>query len=162
MERQLIDQEIVRREKVNKLIELGVRPFGQRYDVTHHTKNIFDAYGNLNKEQLSENQINVKVAGRIVLKRGQGKAGFMHIQDKLGRIQLYIRQDNVSELDFEVYKLSDLGDIVGIEGHLFRTNTNELTIKVLKYTHLSKALRPLPEKFHGLQDIEETRRKRSC
>ena len=111
MERQLIDQEIVRREKVNKLIELGVRPFGQRYDVTHHTKNIFDAYGNLNKEQLSENQINVKVAGRIVLKRGQGKAGFMHIQDKLGRIQLYIRQDNVSELDFEVYKLSDLGDI---------------------------------------------------
>lgn len=160
MERQLIDQEIVRREKVNKLIELGVRPFGQRYDVTHHTKNIFDAYGNLNKEQLSENQINVKVAGRIVLKRGQGKAGFMHIQDKLGRIQLYIRQDNVSELDFEVYKLSDLGDIVGIEGHLFRTNTNELTIKVLKYTHLSKALRPLPEKFHGLQDIEETRRKR--
>ena len=156
----LTDQEIVRRNKVKELEKLGVRPFGHRFDVTTHTDEIFRAFGDKTKEELQDLNINIRIAGRIVLKRGQGKAGFMHIQDRNGRIQIYVRTDSISELEAKVWKQSDLGDIIGVEGFLFRTNTGELSVHVTKYTHLSKALKPLPEKYHGLQDIEETRRKR--
>lgn len=95
-----------------------------------------------------------------MLKRGQGKAGFMHIQDRDGQIQVYVRMDAIGEQAYELFKSADLGDIVGIKGHMFRTKTNELTVKASVYTHLTKALRPLPDKFHGLQDKEEARRRR--
>ena len=156
----LTDQEIIRRKKVEELKELGVAPFGHRFEVTTHAAEIFRAFGEKTKEELAELNINIRMAGRIVLKRGQGKAGFMHIQDRTGRIQIYVRTDSVTELEAKVWKLSDLGDIIGVEGFIFRTNTNELSVHVTKYVHLSKALKPLPEKYHGLTDVEEIRRKR--
>ncbi|MGI6787322.1 MAG: lysine--tRNA ligase [Acholeplasmataceae bacterium] len=156
----LTDQEIVRRNKVKELEKLGVLPFGHRYDVTTHSDEIFRAFGDKTKEELIDLNINIRIAGRIVLKRGQGRAGFMHLQDRTGRIQIYVRTDSITELEAAVWKQSDLGDIIGVEGFLFRTNTGELTVHVTQYTHLTKALKPLPEKYHGLQDIEETRRKR--
>ena len=104
--------------------------------------------------------VTVRVAGRIMTKRRQGKAGFMHIQDVDGRIQIYVRKDDIGEDAYELFKKSDIGDIVGIEGTLMRTNTGELSVHAKVYTHLTKALRPLPEKFHGLQDKEERFRRR--
>lgn len=156
----LTDQEIIRRKKVEELKELGVDPFGHRFEVTTHAAEIFRAFGEKTKEELAELNINIRMAGRIVLKRGQGKAGFMHIQDRTGRIQIYVRTDSISELEAKVWKLSDLGDIIGVEGFIFRTNTNELSVHVTKYVHLTKALKPMPEKYHGLTDVEEIRRKR--
>ena len=156
----LTEQQQVRREKATELKEKGVDPFGQKYERTHYTKQLFERYDELDHDQLEDKHIEVSVAGRIVLKRRQGKAGFMHIQDRDGQIQIYVRKDIIGEDAYEVFKQSDLGDIVGIKGYVFRTKTNELTIKANTYTHLTKALRPLPDKFHGLQDKEESRRRR--
>ncbi len=156
----LKEQQIVRRQKAQELKDKGVDPFGQKYVRTHTSKQIFESYDGFDHDQLESMNAEVSVAGRIMLKRSQGKAGFMHIQDKFGQIQIYVRQDHVGELAYEVFKSGDLGDIVGIKGHVFRTKTNELTIKASEYTHLTKALRPLPDKFHGLQDKEESRRRR--
>ncbi|MGL5541318.1 MAG: lysine--tRNA ligase [Erysipelotrichaceae bacterium] len=160
MENNLTEQELVRREKMQELVEKGIAPFGQRFDRTHRSGQIFAAYEAMSKEELAENPIVVKVAGRIMTRRDQGKAGFMHIQDVDGRIQIYVRKDTVGEDSFELFKKADLGDIVGIEGVVFKTNHGELSIKAQVYTHLTKALRPLPEKFHGLTDIEERYRRR--
>lgn len=156
----LNEQQIVRREKAQALRDKGIDPFGQKYVRTHTAKALFDAYGTDTLETLEQKQITVSIAGRIMLKRGQGKAGFMHIKDRDGLIQVYVRQDAVGEASYDLFKHADLGDIVGIKGVLFRTKTDELTIKAHEYTHLSKALRPLPDKFHGLQDKEEARRRR--
>ena len=156
----LKEQQIIRREKAQELKNKGIDPFGHKYVRTHNAKLINEAYGNDDHDTLEEKHITVSVAGRIMLKRSQGKAGFMHIADRDGQIQVYVRQDNIGEDSYEVFKSADLGDIVGIEGVLFRTKTNELTIKATKFTHLTKALRPLPDKFHGLQDKEEARRRR--
>lgn len=156
----LREQEIVRREKAEALKALGVDPFGKKFIKTHQSKDIIDTYNMYSKEELEQKNIEVTIAGRIVLRRRQGKAGFINVLDRDGQIQAYIREDHIGEHSYEVFKLSDLGDIVGIKGILFRTNTGELTIKVSEYTHLSKALRPLPDKFHGLQDKEEARRRR--
>lgn len=154
----LNDQEIVRHEKLKELIDLGVEPFGASFKATYNTKKIEEKYKK--NPNLEEKPIKVKIAGRIVRKRGHGKAGFMDIQDRFGKIQLYVKKDNIDELDFKVWKQSDLGDIIGVSGDLFITNTGQLSIRVDKYTHLTKALRPLPDKHHGLQDREEARRKR--
>ncbi|MGL4949832.1 MAG: lysine--tRNA ligase [Anaeroplasmataceae bacterium] len=169
----LTEQEIIRRDKMKALEEMGVKPFGQKFDRDNNTETIFKALSKYSvkniedkeelakvKEEISSLHMTVKIAGRIMTKRGQGKAGFMNIQDKFGFIQIYVRQDHVSELEFEVFRNSDLGDIVGIEGEVFMTNTGEISVKASKYTHLSKALRPLPDKFSGLQDVEEARRRR--
>ncbi|MBE0700489.1 MAG: lysine--tRNA ligase, partial [Acholeplasmataceae bacterium] len=156
----LNEQQLVRRQKAKELKAMGVDPFGQKYVRTHHTKQIFESYDKDDHDTLEQKNITVSIAGRIVLKRGQGKAGFMHVKDRDGQIQVYVRQDVIGEMAYEVFKAADLGDIVGIEGVIFRTKTNELTIKAVKYTHLTKALRPLPDKFHGLQDKEESRRRR--
>lgn len=156
----LTEQQQVRREKAAELKEKGIDPFGQKYERTHSTMQIFDAYDQLDHDALEEKHAIVSIAGRIVLKRRQGKAGFMHIQDRDGQIQIYVRKDIIGEAAYEIFKQSDLGDIVGIKGYVFRTQTNALTIKAETYTHLSKALRPLPDKFHGLQDKEESRRRR--
>ncbi len=154
------DQELVRRQKMDELRSKGINPFGQRFERTDFSKDLIEKYKDADKEQLHEMHIPASVAGRIMSKRGKGKAGFMHIQDKYGQIQIYIRQDALSEDEFYLYQKADIGDIIGINGEVMVTNTGEVTVKCLKYTHLSKALRPLPEKFHGLQDREEARRHR--
>ncbi len=158
--RELTEQEIVRREKLEYLKEKGINPFGQRFDVKDYSNELKEKYKDQTKEELIEMNIPAVVAGRIMTKRGKGKVGFMHIQDKYGQIQIYVRQDILGEDNYDVFKKADIGDIVGIEGTVFRTDTGELSIKATKYTHLSKALRPLPEKFHGLTDTEERYRRR--
>ena len=158
--RELSEQELVRREKAKEIRDLGLDPFGSRFDRDSNSKEIKDAYSDFSKEDLAEKAINVCVAGRIMTKRRKGKVGFFHIQDKYGQIQIYIRQDVVGEDVYELYKKSDIGDIVGIDGIVFRTDAGELSVKATKYTHLVKALRPLPEKYHGLKDIEERYRRR--
>ncbi len=176
MELKLTEQEIIRREKMEKLKEMGIDPFGKRFDRNSDTKKIITEFSKytLTKEEAEANPalleqnksivegMNrvVKIAGRIMTKRRQGKAGFMNIQDKEGNIQIYVRQDHVGEEAYEIFKASDIGDIIGIVGEVFITNTGALSIKSSQYIHLSKALRPLPEKFHGLQDVEEARRRR--
>ena len=157
---ELTEQEIVRRNKMEELRQKGINPFGKRYDVTSNSQEIKEKYDKYTKEELHEQEIPVKIAGRIMTKRGKGKAGFMHIQDKYGQIQIYVRQDVVGEEEYELFDKADLGDIVGIEGLVFRTNTGELSVKATHYTHLVKALRPLPDKFHGLTDVEERFRRR--
>jgi len=154
------EQQKFRIEKINKLKESGVDPFGHKFNRTSLSNQIKEKYGQLSLEELTQLNVTVSVAGRIVLQRIQGKAGFATIQDLGGRIQIYVRLDAVGEEEYNLFKQGDLGDIVGVEGTLFRTHTNELTIRVTKYTHLTKAITPLPDKFHGLQDVEETRRKR--
>ncbi len=156
----MTEQELFRLKKVEELKELGIDPFGGRFDRTHLSKQIHDEYSKYTKEELEEINKTVIVAGRIVLKRVQGKAGFITLQDRDGRIQIYVRFDDVGEFSFNLFKHSDLGDIIGIKGHLFRTKTNELTVWAKEYTHLTKALKPLPDKWSGLQDVEEARRRR--
>lgn len=156
----LTEQEIVRRNKMQDLIDKGIDPFGSRYDRTATTKSIKEAYLDKTREELEEMHETVKIAGRIMTKRRQGKIGFMHIQDRYGQIQIFLRYDLLGEEQYGLYKVSDIGDIVGIEGEVMKTQTGELSIRATVYTHLTKALRPLPEKFHGLQDKEEARRKR--
>lgn len=156
----LTEQELVRREKMKDLIEKGIDPFGQRFERTDNTQTIKDQFKDKTREELEEIKKTVKIAGRIMTKRRQGKIGFMHIQDKFGQIQIFLRFDTLGEEQYDLYKVSDIGDIVGIEGEVMKTQTGELSVKATVYTHLTKALRPLPEKFHGLQDKEESRRKR--
>lgn len=156
----LNDQELVRREKMNELRERGIDPFGQAFVRTTNSKQILETYKDFTKEQLAELNKSEIIAGRIMTKRSKGKAGFMHLQDKYGQIQVYCRSDHLSEDEFDIFKRADLGDIVGIEGIIIRTDMGEITIKATKFTHLTKALRPLPDKFHGLQDKEEARRHR--
>ncbi|MCD7808097.1 MAG: lysine--tRNA ligase [Erysipelotrichaceae bacterium] len=159
-ERQLSDQEKVRREKLEFLKEKGIDPYGQRFDVTDYSMSIKEKYAGKTHDELEELAISVKVAGRIMTKRRKGKVCFMHIQDKEGQIQLYVRKDVIGEDNYDVLIKSDIGDIVGAEGTVFVTNTGELSVRVTTYTHLTKALRPLPEKYHGLSDIEERYRRR--
>ncbi len=158
--REFTEQELVRREKLKELENKGIDPFGSRFDVTSNSKEIKEKYADKTKEELHEVDIPVVVAGRIMTKRGKGKAGFMHIQDKFGQIQIYVKLDNVGEEQYELFEKADLGDIVGIEGTVMRTNMGELSVKANKYIHLVKSLRPLPDKFHGLVDVEERFRRR--
>ena len=158
--REYTEQELVRRQKARKLIEKNIDPFGHRFDVTSNSKEIKDLYSEYTNEELEEKNIEVVVAGRIMTKRGKGKAGFMHIQDKFGQIQIYVKLDNVGEEQYELFNSADIGDIVGIKGTVFRTHMGELSVKAFEYIHLVKALRPLPEKYHGLVDVEERFRRR--
>lgn len=154
------EQELVRIEKMLALKEKGIEPFGSAFERTHRSSDINEAFGHRDKEELAELDQKAVVAGRIMTKREMGKAGFMHLKDRDGQIQIYLRKDVLSESDFELFESADLGDIFGVEGTIFRTNHGELSIKATKLTHLSKALRPLPDKFHGLNDIEERYRRR--
>ena len=156
----LTEQEAIRRAKLEKYIEKGIDPFGSKYDRDSWSQDLKDQYSGLTHEELEEKAIDVKVAGRIMTLRDMGKVAFMHIQDKKGKIQVYLRKDTLGDETWEVFKLADIGDIIGIQGRLMMTKTGELSIKANEYTHLTKALRPLPEKFHGLQDKEEARRRR--
>lgn len=156
----LTEQQQIRRQKADALRKSGIDPFGQKFVRTHTTQAIIDQFESLDHDQLEEKQQQATIAGRIILKRSQGKAGFMHLQDRDNKLQVYVRLDQVGEEAFELFKNSDLGDIVGVSGIIFRTKTNELTIKASTFTHLTKALRPLPDKYHGLQDKEIARRRR--
>lgn len=158
--REFSEQELVRRSKVEELRNLGIDPFGHRFDVTTDSKEMKEKYADKTKEELAELNVPVIIAGRIMTRRRKGKVGFMHIQDKYGQIQIYIRKDVVGEEEYEVFKKADLGDIVGITGTIMRTDTGELSVKATHYEHLVKALRPLPEKYHGLNDVEERYRRR--
>ena len=158
--KQLNDQEIVRREKLAKYKEMKIDPFGQAFKVTHHAKDIRDIVGKKSAKALEKMHLVVTVAGRIMAIRRMGKASFVNIQDKTGNIQSYIGIDAVGKKAYELFRLADIGDIVGIKGKVMMTRTGELTIKAEKYTHLTKCLHPLPEKFHGLTDVEERSRRR--
>ena len=156
----LTEQELVRRGKLEKYKELGIDPFGHAYNVTHHSDEVKKLGEGYSHEELEEKKIEVSVAGRIMFIRKMGKASFFSIQDKAGFIQIYIRKDVVGEDQYNLFKMADIGDIVGIKGSIMLTQTGEITIKCEEYTHLVKALRPLPEKFHGLSDVEERYRRR--
>jgi lysyl-tRNA synthetase class 2 len=162
MDIKLTEQEIVRREKLDFLREMGIDPFGSRFDRTHNTDTFKKEFSKFTKEELHdmENPVEVKISGRIMTRRVKGKAGFVHIQDQHGLLQLYIRIDAIGEEAYEVFKRGDIGDIIGVSGTAMITNTGELSLKVDKYEHLTKALRPLPEKYHGLVDKEEIYRRR--
>ena len=166
MERELNDQQLVRRQKLQELEQKGIYPFGNAFERNANSKSIKDNYSDKSKEELESNPIEVKIAGRIMSKRRMGKMCFMHIQDKDGLIQLVFNKADVGEEQYELVKSSDIGDIIGIDGKLYRTNPSEnnplgeLSVYVSKYTHLTKALTPLPEKFHGLTDKEERYRRR--
>ena len=158
--REFSEQELVRRDKLNKIKELGIDPFGHKFEVTDFSLNIKERFQDKTHEELEELHEVVSVAGRIMFIRKMGKASFFTIKDKLGNIQVYISINDVLEETYNLFKSADLGDIVGVKGVVMKTGTGEITIKCLEYTHLVKALKPLPEKFHGLNDVEERYRRR--
>ncbi|PEJ59427.1 MULTISPECIES: lysine--tRNA ligase [Bacillus cereus group] len=157
---ELNDQLLVRREKLHNLREQGIDPFGKRFERTNSTTDLVSLYGEFSKEELEEKEITVSIAGRIMTKRGKGKAGFAHIQDLHGQVQIYVRKDTVGDEEYELFTTADLGDLVGIEGKVFKTNVGELSVKATGFTLLTKSLRPLPDKYHGLKDVEQRYRQR--
>lgn len=151
----LNDQMIIRREKLDKIRALGVEPYGQKFEWEHHAADI-----RKEAEQLEKDETHVRIAGRIMIRRGQGKTAFCVLRDQTGDIQVYFKRDELPENEWALFKLVDIGDILGIEGTVFTTHTGELTVRVLHFTMLSKSLRPLPEKWHGLTDKEQRYRQR--
>lgn len=158
----LNDQLIARREKMVNMEEATeVNPFDSGFVRTHTSNQIHSAYDHLDKETLAEGEkIMVSVAGRMVSKRGKGKAGFAHLMDMDGKIQVYVRQDGVGEVAYPWFKVADLGDIIGVTGYVFKTNTGEVSVHATEFVPLTKALRPLPDKFHGLTNVEQRYRQR--
>ena len=154
------DQQEQRRANFNALIQLGVNPYPHAFDRTHTVQDLVSAYGERTGPELEAEQIQTVTAGRILAMRTFGKANFLVLSDGQARIQVYVRQDALPERDFQIFKLLDFGDFVGVSGHLFRTKTNELTIWASKLEFLAKCFIPLPEKWHGLQDIETRYRQR--
>lgn len=157
---ELNDQLQVRRQKMSSMQEQGMDPFGSRFERSHLSSEIQEEFEGYTKEQLDETPHEVIAAGRIMTKRGKGKAGFAHIQDLGGQIQIYVRKDAIGDDAYATFNTADLGDIVGVKGTVFRTNVGELSIKATEFTFLTKSLRPMPEKFHGLKDVEQRYRQR--
>jgi lysyl-tRNA synthetase, class II len=157
---ELNDQLLVRRQKMTDIREGGLDPFGSRFERTHLSSEVIAENDQFDKEYLHDNEREVTIAGRIMTKRGKGKAGFAHIQDLAGQIQIYVRKDAIGDEAYELFNKADLGDIVGVKGNVFRTNVGELSVKATEFTFLTKALRPLPDKFHGLTDVEQRYRQR--
>jgi len=152
----LFEQRVAR---IGEIEALGYRAFGKRFDFTHTVPGILRDFSAKTAEELVP-EVRVRVAGRVQTKRPMGKAGFLHIQQNGGKLQLYIRKDGVPERDYTLFTLLDLGDIIGAEGYLFRTRTGELSLHVEKLEFLSKTLLAMPEKFHGLEDVETRYRQR--
>ena len=150
----------LRREKLKKIEALGQQAYPRKYDCTHTIPQILAQYSEKAAEQLASARIDVRVAGRLMAIRLMGKAGFAHLQQGGQRLQIYVKKDAVGEKGFELYKLLDLGDHIGVSGYLFRTRTGELSVHVDEITFLSKDLLPLPEKWHGLTDVELRYRQR--
>jgi lysyl-tRNA synthetase, class II len=157
-----LDEKIyeLRREKLKQIEALGQQVYPRRYEFTHTISQILAGYLDKTAEQLENPRVNVRVAGRIMAIRLMGKAGFAHLQQDGQRLQIYVKKDAVGEKGFELYKLLDLGDHIGVSGYLFRTRTGELSVHVEEITFLSKDLLPLPEKWHGLTDVELRYRQR--
>jgi len=154
-----MEQNPLVREKLRKLEELrklGINPYPYNYNKTHSTDDVLSKHSKLKPEEITKDI--VSVAGRIMTLRDMGKAAFCHIQDEFGRIQIYLRQDQLK--NFNILKLLDLGDIIGVRGKVFKTKTGEISVWAEELTLLTKSINPLPEKFHGLKDIETRYRQR--
>ena len=145
-------------DKLDKLRKAGIDPFPYSFEKSHHANDLLNKYKKLKAEEKTKDK--VSVAGRIMQVRKMGKATFMHIQDATGRIQLYLRQDDVGAENYKLLKMLDIGDIIGADGNVFKTKTGETSVYVSRFDILCKSLRPLPEKYHGLQDKEIRYRKR--
>jgi len=143
----------VRREKMMAIEEKGIEPFARKYNVTHHASDIITNFEKLEGQS-------VQLAGRIMAVRGHGKTSFVNVMDLSGSMQAYFRQDVLGESQYEIFKLLDIGDIIGIEGNVFRTQRGEISVKISSFEILAKSLRPLPEKWHGLKDVETRYRQR--
>ena len=150
----------LRIEKLKQIEALGQRAYPTKYHFTHTIPQVLAEYTEKSGEELDSSRVNVRVAGRITAIRLMGKAGFAHLQQAGERLQIYVKKDAVGDKGFELYKLLDLGDHIGVSGYLFRTRTAELTVHVEEITFLSKDLLPLPEKWHGLTDVELRYRQR--
>lgn len=157
---ELNDQMKVRYEKMEELRQEGHDPFGQRFPRTHLASELHELYNEKTKEELAEMNLTATVAGRMMTKRGKGKVGFAHLKDRTGEIQIYVRKDTVGEEEYALFKKADLGDFLGVTGEIMKTDTGEVTIKPTSLTFLTKALRPLPDKFHGLTNVEQRYRQR--
>jgi len=147
-------------KKLAEISAMGKRPYAGRYAVTASSQQLLAAHGSVNKEDLEKERTTVSLAGRIVALRSFGKACFCHIQDGSGKIQLYFQKNTLGEELFNLFKKLDIGDFIGVKGFLFRTRTDELTVDVEQFELLAKSLRPLPEKWHGLTDVEIRYRQR--
>ena len=156
LEDELLKQRLAR---IQEIEALGYRPYGSRYEFTHTVPQILAEYGSKTAEELTP-QVRVRVAGRLMAVRPMGKAGFGHIQQNGERLQFYIKKDGIGERDFQLFKMLDIGDIIGVEGYLFRTRTGELSIHAERLEFLSKTLLSMPEKWHGLEDVEIRYRQR--
>lgn len=156
----LNDQMLVRRQKMEQLRENGIDPFGKRFERTHNSAELHELFDPRTKEELAEMGLTASVAGRMMTRRGKGKAGFAHLQDRKGQIQIYVRKDQVGDEAYDVFKHADLGDFFGVTGEIMKTDTGEVSIKASEIVILSKALRPLPDKYHGLTNIEQRYRQR--
>ena len=157
---ELNDQMLVRRQKMEQIREDGNDPFGHRFDRTHNSAELHELFEARTKEELHDMNLSASIAGRMMTKRGKGKAGFAHLQDREGRIQIYVRKDTVGDEAYEIFTRGDLGDFFGVTGEIMKTNTGEVSIKAKEITLLSKALRPLPDKYHGLTNVEQRYRQR--
>ncbi len=146
---------LVRREKLQQLRQDGENPFGNSFQVSHKSEDV-----QKNFLSLVESEENISLAGRLITKRGHGKAGFANLQDIGGQLQIYVRLDSVGEREHKLFLALDIGDIVGVKGHVFKTQRGEITLWVKSLTLLTKSLRPLPEKWHGLKDVELRYRQR--
>lgn len=147
----------LRREKIKTFTDMGVAPFGHRYEVTHHAQDIRDHFDALEGE---EHGPVVRLAGRLTAKRGHGKASFGELMDASGKVQLYFKYDVLGEAKYAQFRLLDIGDLIGIAGRVFKTQRGEITVIVNDFDLLAKSLRPLPEKFHGLKDVDLRYRQR--
>ncbi|MCU1262481.1 MAG: lysyl-tRNA synthetase [Bryobacterales bacterium] len=156
LEDELFEQRLGR---VREMEAQGLLPYGRRFGFTHTIPNILQEYGTKTAEELSP-QTRVKIAGRVMTIRRMGKAGFAHIMQSGERLQVYVKKDALPETDYQLFASLDLGDIVGVEGYLFRTKTGELSVHVEKLEFLSKILLAMPEKWHGLEDVETRYRQR--
>lgn len=144
---------LIRRKKLDELRAKGINPYGQRFKRTHNSAGVYENYDTLEGQT-------VTLAGRVMSRRGHGKAMFAHILDGKGSIQIYVKLDNVGTEAYDIFKLVDIGDFIGVTGEVFKTKTEEITIAVEEFTVLAKSLRPLPEKWHGLKDVELRYRQR--
>src|SRR5512143_2800146 len=156
-EREIVAQRL---RKAEALRALGVNPFGNGFTPRHRTADLASRYGDRSAEEIAQDPGEWSVAGRVLAVRSFGKAAFLKVRDGAGDLQVWVKKDKVGERGFEVFKLLDVGDIVGAEGPATRTKTGELTVEASRFTILTKSIRPLPEKWHGLTDVEARYRQR--
>ncbi len=156
LEDELLKQRVSRTREIEAL---GYQPYGRRYDFTQTIPEILRGYGAKSAEELSP-EVRVRIAGRVMTVRHMGKAGFAHLQQEGERLQIYVKKDAVGERDYRLFQMLDIGDIIGVEGYLFRTRTGELSVHAERLEFLSKTLLSMPEKWHGLEDVETRYRQR--